>query len=430
METFHEDILETFIFCFSASLGIIQVMAARRGWHGLSLYGGRVRRNVNNVLGAALLIFAYAYYFSDPLHRNVRNIEGFMSLVCLALGVVAAAAVTLFLSSLCEETRRRLRTREARRKAEREGLKRLFFPEGTVFYSPPRPGDRGGLLLVGEPGRLQEGLVRSICSSRPPGTGFLSLHPSPGSGEGAEATLALLEKAAASTGAHPREWTVVGLGVPLDVLHRREVLLRDNGKSGRVIALAPDPRGAGILLDSLSSNTTADITRKLSLERFWKGERFRKLFNMWWPLFAACALVGTALTWAFDVRWKFLSGPLGGLVVSVWLAYYVAGWRGLRRGSAPTEGTPPAGPAAGDGPGSGCIVVLTADYAGSPASPGADKSGFPGGKGKTLFWKHALKGKFLLDRENLPRFLSLAGGGEGDAEAEGPEGRTAHDGES
>jgi hypothetical protein len=90
MEVFHEDILETFLFSFLASLGIIQVMAARRGWHGLSVYGGRLHRGVNNALGAALLVFSYAWYFSDPLHRNVRNIEAFMSLVCLLLGILAA----------------------------------------------------------------------------------------------------------------------------------------------------------------------------------------------------------------------------------------------------------------------------------------------------------------------------------------------------
>ena len=75
MEVFYEDILETFLFCFFASLGIIQIMAGRRGWHGLSIYGGRVRRNVNYAIGTALVIFAYAWYFSDPLHRKEVNLS-------------------------------------------------------------------------------------------------------------------------------------------------------------------------------------------------------------------------------------------------------------------------------------------------------------------------------------------------------------------
>src|SRR4030042_3234567 len=107
MEIFHENILETFIFCFLASLGIIQIMVGIRGWHGLSIYGGRVRRNLNNALGAGLVIFAYAWYFSNPEHRNMRNIEGFMSLACLVMGIVAAALLTAALASTAASLRRR-----------------------------------------------------------------------------------------------------------------------------------------------------------------------------------------------------------------------------------------------------------------------------------------------------------------------------------
>ncbi len=83
--------------------------------NGLCIYGDRVSPRVNYAIGVPCLIFGYAYYFTNPEHQNTRNIEGFMSMACLAAGILAALAFTLLLSSLVQTL-----TRTARAGGHRE----------------------------------------------------------------------------------------------------------------------------------------------------------------------------------------------------------------------------------------------------------------------------------------------------------------------
>jgi len=417
-EIFYEDILETFLFCFIASMGIIQIMVARRGWHGLSVYGGRVRSNVNNALGAALIIFAYAWYFSDPLHRNVRNIEAFMSLACLVLGIIAAGAATALLAATAEALRRRFgRGRAGRKGRPLHALEPLRLPGGAALLSGIW-GDRGeNIVVVAEPGRGSENLIRSIYADLPENRGVLSIHPDQGSfgyplwdsNVAGEKIMALLVEVEDERGMDLRGETFLGFGWGGNALELLQSDLEDRYEPRNLMIVAPvlPDCDSGLAGDALLSNTPQDIGVSLTRQKPWKEEGFAIIFRLWLPVCVLCVIVATAVTMAFDVRWKLLSGPVVGLLLSLWIAYFLARWRGIGGGKsvesdlvlrlcrlAPHDTATPA------------AAVLTSGDAASlatlPAEAGAAYKDM-----RLELWEDVLRGKFVLDRGTTGRLEAL-----------------------
>lgn len=325
-EIFYEDILDTFLFCFIASFGIIQVMVARRRWHGLSIYGGRLRPAVNYVLGAASVVFAYAWYFSDPLHRNVRNIEAFMSLVCLVLGILAAGTATALLSSLAEVLRRHLgRGRKGRSSASL--LERIELPAGTVLASAAwgKPGEN--LVVVAEPGGGSESLMRGIFASLPPGHGMLCLHPrQPPHGAGYVAAgfagtdvPGMLAGAERERAIDARGEVFMGVGWGGNALELISPDVLSAYRPRKILAIAPalPDRERDFVGDALLSNTPLDVLEVQVSRRPWREAAFSAIIRLWLPVLAVCVASATAVTVGFDVRWKLFSGPMTGLLVSL-----------------------------------------------------------------------------------------------------------------
>lgn len=420
-EVFHEDILETFIFCFLASLGIIQIMAARRGWHGLSLYGGRVRTNVNRALGTALLIFAYAWYFSDPLHRNVRNIEALMSMVCLILGILAAAAFSSIAASLSESLRRRVRLGGKWESGGRNpSLREVRLSRGTALLADGGRDrkERGtALVIVSEPGTGNRLLIRRLLRSLPEGTVTVALwtrdFPSPGDDRGNESTdmplSSLLRELEVREKFSPRGGTFLGLGWGANQLLSALPYLEEYYRPAAVVALAPvvPDRENGLIGDALVSNTPWDILRVVRSEKPWREKSFRSLLRLWAPVCALSVLAATALTVSLHLRWCLLSGPLGGVIASLWPTYYLAARKGkgspreswekrmvsaLSRERFFAGACPLTVVLAGDDPRS-----LSGLHAAEPSSGGIN----------LVVWEKMLRGKFLLHEENLARLVSL-----------------------
>ncbi|MBC7254422.1 MAG: hypothetical protein H5T72_10710 [Actinobacteria bacterium] len=421
-EVFHEDILETFLFFFLASLGIIQAMAARRGWHGLSLYGGRVRENVNRALGAGLVIFAYAWYFSDPLHRNVRNIEALMSMVCLVLGILAAAAFSLLAASLSEYLRR-LRRGAGVGKPEGKGERdrRVSLTGGTAILHgvPGAAGAGRRLVMVGEPGGLNRRLLGILARSLPPGTEALSLwtseFPTLEGEDPREAfrrpLCSMLEEMETRGVFSPQGSVFLGLGWGADQLLLARRFLEGRFRPDSLVALAPVLPGpeSPTLGDALLSNTPSDILGAVRAMKPWRESRFRSLLRAWIPTCALCVLAATALTASLQLRWWFLSGPLGGAVASLWLVYYLDR-TGRKKGVSPRKSWEEKAASAlsslelrdGECP---LTVVLPGDIEGGLSQDIASRSGYPGFNMVT--WPDALRGKFLLEGRNAERLAGL-----------------------
>jgi len=348
-EIFYEDILETFLFCFIASMGIIQIMVARRGWHGLSVYGGRVRANVNNALGAALIIFAYAWYFSDPLHRNVRNIEAFMSLACLVLGIIAAGAATALLAAMAEALRRRFgRGRAGRKGRSHHAPESLVLSEGAALLSGIW-GDHGeNMVVIAEPGRGSQNLIRNLSADLPENHGVLSIHPDQESfghplwdhkvaGERVMALIAEVEK---ERGMDLSGETFLGFGWGGNALELIQADLEGRYRPRQLLIVAPvlPDCDSDLVGDALLSNAPQDIGVSLLRQKPWEGEGFAAIFRLWLPVCVLCIIVATAVTMAFDVRWKLLSGPFVGLLLSLWIAYFLARWRDIGGGKSMESG--------------------------------------------------------------------------------------------
>ena len=418
-EIFYEDILETFLFCFFASLGIIQIMVARRGWHGLSVYGGRVRSNVNNALGAALLILAFAWYFSDPLHRNVRNIEAFMSLVCLVLGIVAAGAATAFLAALSEALRRRFdRGKAGRRRGAASPLESVHLPGGAVLMSEAWGGRGENLVVVAEPGRGSQSLMRRLHAALPQGRGLLSLHPRPREDGGqplhpqaaGPMILESLARVEQERGIDLEGETFLGLGWGGDALAMLRPGLADKYNPRGLLLVAPVVPDCeqGCVGDALLSNTPLDIAVTLAGQKPWKEADFGRIIRLWLPVFAVCVVVATAVTVAFDVRWKLFSGPMVGLLISLWATYFLARWRGgeVKDSMESRLVSLLCSPAPPGGAGVPLTIVFTS---GDPASlatlPAETRSAFD--SHRLELWEGVLRGKFILGEGTLERLVAL-----------------------
>ena len=419
MEVFHEDVFETFIFCFIASFGIIQIMAGIRGWHGLSIYGGRVRRNVNNALGAGLVILAYAYYFSDPLHRNVRNIEGFMSLVALGLGVAAAAAATLLLSAGSESIRRYFRPRRGLYGQGTGGdLTAMSLESGKALLTSHWGESGDNLVVLAEAGRGGERLLRQLAAALPGDRGMLALQMEPqtfdpeGSGGGSEDggkraldMLRELEKQRRLAGE-----VFLGLGWGAALLMQLRPQLEGEFEPKQLLAVAPviPDYDQGFVGDALLSNPPQDIGEAIYMQRPWRERQTVQLLRLWIPVAITLILLGTLVTFIFDVRWKLLIGFLGGLIMSLWLAYFLASWRGLivKGGGREVKVVSLLHHPEPSGGGVPAKAVLTWEDADSILNlPDAEKRAID--SYRLEVWNMALRGKFTLMEGTLPRLVNL-----------------------
>jgi hypothetical protein len=424
MEIFHENILKTFIFCFLASLGIIQIMVGRRGWHGLSIYGGRARRNVNYAMGAGLIIFAYAWYFSNPEHRNMRNIEGFMSLACLVLGIAAAALLTAALASAAEALRRRWSNRGA--PADREALRSIPLMGGMALLSRDWGVSGENLIIIAEPGTGSVRLLGRLYAELPVGRGFLSIlplqqeSPEPDSGDGRsweERTLDMLNETSEMEGLALGGETFIGLGWGSNALMQLRSELEGAYRPRALLAVAPviPDYSQDMVGDALISNTPLDILDTLMRQRPWSERAFRKILRLWLPVLVVCVFLLTVVTFLIDIRWKLISGPLVGLVLSLWITYFLAAWRGPAPGAGGWEAKTVSRmqalrPVPGGSPLQ--VVITSEDPSSLDALPAEMKP--VDTPSRLLFWRDVLRGKFLLKEGTLSRLVNLiVGDGEG-----------------
>jgi hypothetical protein len=414
-EIFYEDILDTFLFCFIAAAGIIQIMVAKRGWHGLNLYGGRIRRSVSYTLGAILVVFAYAWYFSDPLHRNVRNIEAFMSLACLVLGIAAAVAVTVILASASEALRRRLR--RGKQGATGPHMERLELPSGAVLISGAWGEQGENLVVLAEPGKGSENLMRSINASLPSGHGMLCVHPhvafddlmAQGRDALETAVPGLLVQVERERGLSLRGETFMGLGWGGNTLDELAQELERDYAPRRYCVVAPVMPDCelGFVGDAPLSDTPSDILATLSRQKPWKDADLRRIVRIWLPVFVACAILATGVTVGFNVRWKFFSGPLTGLLLSVWVTYFLARWRGGKAGESREARliSRLCGMSPGDTPIPLTIVMTSENTAAAAALPTRER---PAGAPERLeLWEDVMRGKFILDEGTPGRLATL-----------------------
>jgi hypothetical protein len=170
----------------------------------------------------------------------------------------------------------------------------------------------------------------------------------------------------------------------------------------------------GFLGDALLSNTPADIASSLVNGKPWKEAGFARLLRLWLPVLAACVVLATAVTVGFDVRWKFFSGPMAGILLSLWVTYFLA----LRRGATAGEGAEARLLAVlcepgGDHPGPPLAMVLTCGDRGSIATLPPEAAAVYETAHLEL-WEDVLRGKFLLGKGTLERLVNLIW--------EGPEG--------
>jgi hypothetical protein len=424
MEIFHENILETFIFCFLASLGIIQIMVGRRGWHGLSIYGGRARRNVNYALGASLIIFAYAWYFSNPEHRNMRNIEGFMSLACLVLGIAAAALFTAALASAAEALRRRWSNRGS--PADCETLRNIPLTGGLALLSRDWGAPGKNLVTIAEPGMEKARLLRRLYAQLPAGWGFLSIiplqqdNPESDDDEGSsweQHIPFMLNEAEKAEGLALGGETFIGLGWGSNALLRLRPELEGAYRPRALLAVAPviPEYSQDMVGDALISNTPLDIIDTLVRQQPWRERAFRKILRLWLPVLAVCVFLLTVVTFLIDIRWKLISGPLIGLVLSLWITYFLAAWRGPAPGARGWETKTVSRmrafrPVVGD---SLLQVVITSEDSFSLEALPAEMKPVDTPPG-FLFWRDVLRGKFFLKEGTLSRLVNLiVGDGEG-----------------
>ncbi|MEW6555403.1 MAG: hypothetical protein AB1384_14090 [Actinomycetota bacterium] len=415
-EIFYEDILDTFLFCFIAALGIIQIMVAKRGWHGLNLYGGRTRRAVSYPLGASLVFFAYAWYFSDPLHRNVRNIEAFMSLVCLVLGIAAAAALSVVLASASEAMRRRYGRGRRGRDGAGPAMERLELPAGSVLASEAWGEPGMNLVVLAEPGKGSEDLIRSLCAATPGGHGMLSVHPRLAfddlAAQGLDAAEmgvpGLLAQVERECGVSLRGETILGLGWGGNTLEALLPVLERDYAPRRLFMVAPVTPDCehGFVGDASLSDTPWDMLVVLFRQKPWKDAGFGRLVRIWLPVLAPCVILATAVTVGFDVRWKLFSGPLTGLLISLWVTYFLA----RRRGARTWQGREArlAAHLCGTAPGGGLTPLTTVmtsenlETAAPSAREGPDRA-----PARIELWEDVLRGKFILDRGTPGRLATL-----------------------
>ncbi len=322
---FHENILETFIFSLVACFGILQAIIGWRGLHGLCVYGNRVSPRINYSIGAVCLIFGYAYYFTNPEHQNTRNIEGFMSMACLAAGILAAIALTLILSSAVQGLQRVRRrgkertagalSREAMEAKELDGLGTLYLPKAGGELAAVEK-----LVVVDREGYTRQ-LERALAGAGAEGSAVLEPdYAALAAAERDMATMAgrLYSLAVQETGAPEGGLAAVGLGAGasmlLAIMDEKEGL----ASTREATCFYPLIRQGGLLSDAYRENTLADLARTMMRE-FHTGALPARIYRAWAIIFVIAAAASFTFTFAFNMRWKVLSSLIAAVAASVYL---------------------------------------------------------------------------------------------------------------
>jgi len=310
-------------------------MIGYRRTRGLSFYGSSIRPFLNYLVGGVLLVGGFAWYFSNPSNRNVPGIEGFMSLVCMALGLGAAALLSALLPTLAVRLRRR---GDALRGVEPPALSSIYRgPEGelAVTGAPPEAAQgRMAVLVCDLDGitRLSTALAGRLAAG---GTALALLAPAyfcPGTGgeeSGAcDAFINLLARLADWAGPRqePLELDVAGLGLGAELVSR--IPAEGAGwRAHRLLLLNPRPDEGICSASALPPMTPCDILDIAWRERIWASPRMRRIWGMVAVVALLCVLAGAATTFVLRVRWWPVLGPLAGLLVSAWFSYLYLTWR-------------------------------------------------------------------------------------------------------
>lgn len=329
---FHEDILETAVFSFIVGFGLLQIIVGWRRLNGLCVYGDRVSPRVNYAIGALCLIFGYAYYFTNPEHQNTRNIEGFMSMACLAAGILAALVFTLLLSSLVQTLKRAIRTgrhREDGAAARVEGVEVRALRELGFIHLPPVSGgvppSIERLVVADREGysRQLRGVLAGPASGR-----TAVLEPDYAALAGSEQGLveagkelyALASRELAATeGQAPDEGLrIIGLGAGASLT--LAILGEGEGLPGtrEVDCVYPLVREGELLADGLRENNLADLAGCLRRE-LRTGALPTRIYQAWALLFLLAAAISFTFTFTFNMRWKVLSSIIVAVAASVYL---------------------------------------------------------------------------------------------------------------
>lgn len=394
METFHEDVTGTILFCFLACLGALILAVQAKGWHGLCPYGGRLRRNRSHALAATLFFLAYSLYFSDPQHRNVRNIEGFMSLVSLVVGGALAAVFLALWASLAEELRRWLLRRKVLGKRAL-GYRNLVALKvegaGEVLFTEGFSGGQDDLLAFMEPSPASRGLAEMLAAHLPGDKGLAFILPVPPkrgeramkrvgeNGSPQERVKRLLDALEESRAEKARGCRVLVVGNASRLFLSPGLDpsgLLERWSPERVLMLAPPlpARDGSPGTDSLVSNTPLDLLRALPGEGGIPGHRMGAFLKAWSIAFLLMLPIALFLPLAFKARWWFLSGPTGAAVASFWVSFHLKGpgcaSQGNNLNKAEKTSAPPAPATGADGTPFRCIVVVSSDDLGSLDSEG------------------------------------------------------------
>ncbi len=326
----HEDIIGTFIFFLITGFAVMQMMIGYRRTHGLSFYGAAIRPAVNYIVGGLLLVGGFAWYFSNPANRSAPGIEGFMSLVCMALGFIFAALLTAVLPTLAYWLRRR-----GGAAASPAGIASIYKgPEGELALTgavSPGPEGRFAVLVCDRDGitRLASRLAGELAASGQPVALVAPSYfcaPAPDAGNGVcDAFITLLDRLVEATGGGQRELDVAGLGLGADLASRIPAEGR-GWRTHRVVLLNPQPE-QGAAVGALQTVTPGDIAAIAWRERIWASARMRRIWSIAAGIALILVVVGVTAAGIVGVRWWPVAGTLAGLLVSAWVGYVYLAWR-------------------------------------------------------------------------------------------------------
>ncbi len=329
----HEDIIGTFVFFLITGFAVFQIMIGYRRTRGLSFYGSAIRPWANYVVGAVMLGGGFAWYFGNPNNRNVPGIEGFMSLVCMALGFIVAAALTALLPTLAARLRRRRAAVSWAKPAELDYIYRGA--QGELAIAGPRPAElrRLAVLVCDLDGiaRLASGMAGALAAG---GTLVALLAPAYFcEATGAEdesgvcdAFIALLDRLAdwAAPAGSVLELDVAGLGLGAELVSH--IPVAGAGWRARRLVLL-NPRLPADSLNALRAVTPGDVVDIAWREKIWSSARMRRIGGIMGLVALFCVVAALITTSTVGVRWWPVSGTLAGLLVSVWVSYLYLAWR-------------------------------------------------------------------------------------------------------
>ncbi len=218
--------------------------------------------------------------------------------------------------------------------------------------------------------------------------------------------MAMLSRLETERGLAARGENILALGWCANAALRLRLRLEEAWEPRALLAVAPvAPYGEGALGgDALLSNTPLDILSFLSRNRPWDPRAVRRALAAWAPVFLASAALATAVTVAFDVRWKFISGPVAGFLLSLWVTYFLLARRSAGRASSEALLARRARVPECEGPPPTRVILTREEVAGSSGSHPF------GGIREPEPWREVLRGKFLLEGGTAPRLAALIWG--------------------